>query len=98
MQIELATPSRVQAVDARIIENVRAIPAVGAEPEVIDVRRGTVFEHADQFVSRAIETTLAGVALAPDQKVFPLGVERPSSSQQLGEVAPVGEDIMDRSV
>lgn len=47
---------------------------------------------------RAVEAALPGVGLAADQKVFPLGVERSSGSQQLGEMAPVDEQIMDRSV
>ena len=67
LDLTLATPGRVQTVDARIVEHVAAVAAVGAEAEIVDVRRGAVLEDADQLVLAAVEATLAGVALAPDQ-------------------------------
>src|SRR6266436_2955033 len=98
VQLELAPPGRVQAVDARTVEHVAAMAAFGAEAEIVDVQCGAVLEDADQLVLRAIEGALPGVALVPDQQVLPLGVERPSGSQQLGEVPPIDEQVMDRSV
>jgi hypothetical protein len=38
---------------------------------------------------RAVEAALAGIAFVPDEKIHPLGVERPSGGQQLGQMAPV---------
>jgi hypothetical protein len=46
----------------------------------------------------SINAALRGVGLAPNQQIFPIGVERPSGSQQLGEMAPLDEELMDRSV
>jgi hypothetical protein len=68
--------------------------AFGAEAEIVDVQCGAVLEDADQLVLRAIKAALPGVALVPDQQVLPIGVERASGSQQLGEVPPVDEQIM----
>jgi len=45
MEIELATPGRMETVDPRIIEHIGPIPALTAEPEIIDVQRATAFEH-----------------------------------------------------
>ena len=50
VQIEVATPSRMQTVDARIIEHVGAIPAVGAEPEIVDVGSVAALEDGDQLM------------------------------------------------
>ena len=85
------SPGRMETVDPRIIEHVGAISAVGAEPEIVDVRAGAVFEDADQLVFRSIKTALAGVGLVPHQKIFPLGIKRPSRGEQFGEVSPVDE-------
>src|SRR5215471_16055801 len=41
---------------------------------------------------------MAGIAFAPDQKIFPLGVARPSGGEQLGEMPPINENVMDRAV
>src|SRR4029077_2539888 len=98
VQLELAPPGRVQTVDARIVEDVAAMAAFGAEAEIVDVRRGAILEDADQLVLRAIKAALAGVALVPDQQVFPLGVEWASSGQQLGQMAPIDKQEMDRTV
>src|SRR5215469_5560001 len=98
VQIEVAAPCRVQAVDTRIVEHIGTVSALPAEPEIIDVRSHTVFEYGDQLVLRAVKAALAGIALVPDQKVFPLGVERPSGGQQLGKMPPVDKDEMDRAV
>src|SRR5205085_191852 len=72
VQVELATPGRVQTVDTRIVEHVAAVAAVGAEAEIVDVRRAAVLEDADQLVFRAVEAALPSVILVPDQQVFPL--------------------------
>ncbi len=88
----------MQTVDPRIIEHVGPVSALRAEPEIVDVGSRTVLEDADQLVFRAVETPLAGIALVPNQQGLPSGVERPSGSQQLGEVPPIDEEIMDRPV
>jgi hypothetical protein len=62
------------------------------------VRRCAVLEHADQLVLRAIEGALPGIALVPDQEVLPLAVARAGGGQQLGEMAPIDKQEMDRSI
>src|SRR5207247_5511613 len=98
VQVELAPPGRVQTVDARIVDYVAAMTTFGAEAEIVDVRRGAVLKDADQLVLRAVEATLPGISFVPDEQVLPLGVKRASGPQQLGEVAPVDEQVVDRSV
>src|SRR5439155_3806964 len=98
VQVELAPPGRVQTVDARIVDYVAAMTTFGAEAEIVDVRRGAVLKDADQLVLRAVEATLPGIGFVPDEQVLPLGVKRASGGQQLGEMAPVDEQIMDQTV
>src|SRR5439155_13391494 len=83
---------------AGIVEHVAAMATFGAEAEIVDVRRAAVLEDADQLVLAAIKRALPGIGFVPDQQVLPLGVERASSSQQLGEMAPIDEQVMDRTI
>ena len=98
VQLELAPPGRVQAVDARTVEHVAAMAAFGAEAEIVDVRRGAVLEYADQLVLRAIEGALPGIGFVPDQQVLPLGVDWPGRLQEFGEVTPIHKNEMDRTI
>src|SRR4051794_38117854 len=58
---EIATASRMQRVDAGIVENVRTVPALAPESEIVDVRRRPVLKNEDQFVLGSVEAALAGV-------------------------------------
>src|SRR5262249_4516502 len=50
VKLKLAATRGMQAVDAGVFQHVGAVAAIGAESEVIDVRRHAIFEHSDKFV------------------------------------------------
>src|SRR5262245_31255466 len=65
MQREIASTGRMKAVDARTIEDVRAIPALGAQAEIVDMRCAAALEDRNQLMLRTIEASLAGIGLVP---------------------------------
>src|SRR5262249_37943702 len=98
MEFKIPASCGIKTIDAGIIQNIGAIATLSAEPKIIDVRPGPAFEDRDQFVFRTIETTLAGVGLIPDQKIFPFRIKGQCGAEQLVKVAPVYEDIVDGSI
>ena len=67
----------------RIHPHVGAIAAVLAEQDIVAVRRATVLVNEDEFVAAAIEGAHAGVVLDPHAEVLELGVNLPTSGQNL---------------
>jgi hypothetical protein len=55
VQIEIAAPGGMQTVDPRIIQHVGTVPALRAEPEIVNVQSRAVLEYGDQLMLRAIE-------------------------------------------
>src|SRR6516165_6739293 len=98
MEFKIPVSRRIKTIDAGIIKNISAIATLSAESEIIDVRPGPAFEDSDEFVFRTIETALAGVALVPNQKIFPFRIKGKSGAEQVMKVAPVHEDIMDGTI
>jgi len=98
MEFKIPVSRRIKTIDAGIIKNISAIATLSAESEIIDVRPGPAFEDSDEFVFRTIETALAGVALVPNQKIFPFRIKGKSGAEQVMKVAPVHKDIMDGTI
>jgi hypothetical protein len=98
MEIKLPATCGVEAVDPRVIQHIGPVSSVRPQSEVVDVRSNSSLEDGNQFMFRAIETALAGIALVPDQKVLPAGIERPGGAEQFRKMAPVHENIIDASI
>ena len=75
-------PCRVQAVDPGIVEHVRAIAPLPTQPEIVDVGTNSTLEHRNKLMLGPIEAALAGIALVPNQKVFPLRIQWPGGIEQ----------------
>src|SRR6516162_6017146 len=97
MEFNIPAPCRIKAIDAGIIQNVGAIATLSPQSKIIDVRLGPALEDRDEFVFRTVETTLAGIGLVPDQKIFPFRIKGKGGTEQLMKVTPVHEDIVDSS-
>src|SRR5262249_2356212 len=98
MEFKITAPRRIKAIDAGVIENIGTVPALTAELKVVDVRSGSAFEDRDELVFRAVKATLAGVALVPNQTIFPFRIEWECSAEEFSYVAPAHENIMDGSI
>lgn len=66
MQSKLRLPARFQGVRAAILPDIRAIAAVLAQLETVEVRRAAILEGEDQLMPRAIEGAHAAIVLDPN--------------------------------
>jgi hypothetical protein len=98
MEFKIAVSRWVQAVDAWIVQNICAVPALTTKSKVINVGRGAVFEYGNQLMLGAVEATLSGIGFVPRQNIFKLGVVRVSSVEQCPHMSPVHEHIVYRAV
>ena len=57
-----------------------------------------VFEDGDKLVPGAVERTHTGVVLDPDAEVFQLAVDPAADGQQVFDMTPVHEQIMQRAI
>ena len=92
LEIRAAIP---EAVDARIGPDIRAVAAVLAEFDVVDVRCVPRLEDADELVLGTIERPHAGVGLRPDADILTgiwLTDEHSATGQKAGFV--VGGDCL----
>ena len=69
MKLEITAPGWMQAVDPRIVQNIGAV-AVTPKSKIIDVGRGAVLEHRNEFVLRAVEAPVSAIGFVPDQDVL----------------------------
>jgi len=95
MELKVTLPGRAKSIDPGVIQHVRSIATFATELEIIDVRPGPAFKNCDELVFRSVKATLTGSALVPDQKVFPFRIKGQCGAEQLMEVAPVHEDIVE---
>ena len=95
---EVVVTRGAEGVDAGIGPDVRAVAAVLAELDVVDVRRVARLEDEDQLVLRAVERAHAAIGLRPDAEVLELGVGPACRGQDLALMAPVHADEVDRAV
>lgn len=63
--------------------------------DVILMRSFAALKDENQLVLRAIETTLTGVRLHPDDNVFQFGIRRRSGRKKLADMSPIDEHEMD---
>ena len=84
MERQLLHAVAVKRVCAFVGPHIGAIPAVLAQFEVVDVRRGAVPEGVDQLVAGAVEAPHAAIVLYPDDKVQELVEDFVAGSQDLG--------------
>jgi hypothetical protein len=95
MELKVTSTGWMEAVHAGIIENVRAVATLGAEAEIVDMRRSAVLEDRNQLVPGAVKAALTSIVLVPDQQVLPFRVERPRGGEQFRQMPPIHEDVMD---
>src|SRR5262249_52792313 len=93
MQRHVTLASWMKAVDARIVEHVCPVPALGAKPEIVDMRCGAVLEDGDQLVLGAIKAALTRIVLVPNQQVLPFRIQSRRGLEQLLQMSPVHEDV-----
>lgn len=83
---------------ARIVPNVRSVPTMLAEPDIVDVGRGPDFEDKNQFVLGSVEGSHPRVGLVPHANVLDLRVYLRGRGEQLRQMSPVDTDKMDGTV
>src|SRR5690349_12213672 len=98
MAFEITASCRIKALDGRIIQNISAPAPLDTRPQIVDVRSSAAFEYRNEFVFRSIEAALTGIGLVPDQQVFPFRIERKRGGEELVEVTPVDEDVVDGAI
>ncbi|MNI70594.1 hypothetical protein D3C73_1264160 [compost metagenome] len=89
---------RTEAVGPGIGPDVRAVSAVLAQFDIINVRSPTRLVNEDEFMGRAVERSHAAVRLRPDAKVFEFRVGGPSGPEHLAHVPPVHAMEVDGAV
>ena len=95
LEIRAAIP---EAVDARIGPDIRAVTAVFAEFDVVDVRCASRFEHADELVLGTIKRPRAGVGLRPDADLLQFGLSGITRLKHFADMAPVDALEMDGAI
>jgi hypothetical protein len=95
LEIRAAIP---EAVDARIGPDIRAVTAVFAEFDVVDVRCVPRLEDSDELVLGTIERPHAGVGLRPDADILQLGVGALTRLKHFADMAPVDALEMDGAI
>src|SRR5260370_20505864 len=90
MKLKITAPGWMQAVDPRIVQNICSVAAL-PKSKIIDVGRGAVLEHRNQFVLRAVEAPLSAIGFVPDQDVFEFRVARVSRVERHPHIPPVHE-------
>ena len=90
--------SFAKAVDTGIFPDVGPIASRFTKPEIVDVRRATLFENKYQLVAGAIECTHAAIGFGPYDKIFKLVIDGFPGGLQLDHVPPVHAYEMNRTV
>lgn len=98
MQGKLFHPPGVPRVDASILTDIGAVAPVLTQLESVDMGRAALLEDEDQLVARAVETAHPAIVLGPDDQVLHLVIDRTAGGEDLGQVAPVHADEVDRPV
>lgn len=96
--MQKATKEFCSANPAAALAHVRAIPAMLAQLDIVDMRRHPDLEHEHQLMLRAIETAHAAIGLCPDAKVLEFGIAVARSGQDLAHMPPVHADEVDRAI
>src|ERR1700730_17323765 len=81
-----------------VVPYVRAMPAMLAKFESIQVRSRAVLPHKDELVLGAVECAHSGVGLIPDADVLKLRVVGVSRCEHFSHMAPIHADLVDRAV
>src|SRR6185437_9113200 len=98
MHCQLLKSIRLQHIDARIVPDIGAVPAVPSQLDVVDMRCAPAFEDEDQLVLRAVKAAHAGITLVPDAEIFWFPIWRLSGAQEVADVPPIHKDECDRTV
>src|ERR1051325_2686602 len=83
---------------ASIVPDVRSRTPMPPELDIVQMLRLPDAKDADKLVLAAVERALAGVCLHPHGDVDGIAVDGLSRRHQLGNVPPVGTDIMECAV
>jgi hypothetical protein len=65
MHGELLVPVLAEAVQARVVPHVRAVPAMLAQSDIVDVSVLSILEHEDEFVHRRVERAHTSIRFGP---------------------------------
>ena len=98
VQRQFRQPAGPPRVHAAVLPHIRAIPALLPQFEGVAVGRRPVLEGEDEFMARAIEGAHATVVLDPDDQILELLEDGLAGREDLGQVAPVHTDVVDRAV
>ena len=74
--------------------HVRARTSISAELDIVEMWRLSHAKDADKLVLAAVERALAGIRLHPHGDIDGVSIDRLGGCQELGNVPPVGADIM----
>jgi hypothetical protein len=89
MGLEVIHSSGPKRVDARVLPDIRTVPAMAAELDVVEMSRVADPEDAYKLVLAPIERALTGVRLDPDGKIEGFAIDRAAGIEQLANVPPV---------
>ena len=81
-----------------MIPDVGAISPVPAKFDIVDVRPCTDFENGDEFVFGPVKRSHPAVVLVPDAEVEEGIIKCVPSGQQLEQMTPVHENVVEGAV
>src|SRR5262245_56868066 len=97
MGSQLLDPSGPEGVHPTVIPDVGTRAAMTPQFDVIEMRSFADSEDGDELMLTAVKRALPAIRLDPDHDVQDLVIGQSAGLGDVGHVAPVTADIMDRS-
>src|SRR5437588_11983627 len=81
-----------------VVPDIGAVAAELAELDVVAVSVAAVFEHKDKLMLAAVKRAHPGIVFGPNAEVYQFAIDVAAGGQQLFGMAPVHEDVVQRTV
>ena len=88
----------LESVGPGIGPQVRTVPAIGAELDIVNMGTLTLLVDCDQFMLGAIQRTHTRIALCPNAQVKPVIIDSLAGTQKFGQMPPVHKHIVQRPI
>src|SRR5215472_18450806 len=78
--------------------DVAPVATKAAELDIVPVRAAPMLEHENKLVSAAVERTHPAIVFDPDAEIFQLAIDIAGGCQQFANMAPIHEQIAQRTI